>query len=53
MLRTFKQPLDLSQLGRIVQLAKVLGLLCEVLSLYGRVPLEGNNFGRRVVQIRD
>ena len=52
-LLTLEQPLDFSQLGRIVQLPKVLGLLGKILSLDGRVSLVGDNVRRRIVQCRD
>ena len=49
--RTFEQPLDLAQLAGIIQLAKLLCLLRQILPLDGRVTLVGDNLGGGVVEV--
>lgn len=47
-----EQALDFGQFGGIVMLAEILGLLRQVLPLYGRVPLVGDDVRGGVVQGR-
>lgn len=51
--RTLEQALDLPQLGSIVELPEVLGLLRQVLALDGRVALVGDDLGSGAVEVRD
>lgn len=50
---TLQQPLDLDQFGRILKLPEILGLLCQIFPLYGRVSLISDYFGCCVVERSD